>query len=150
MWIKGTSNAPLAATLLHNTLVGQGTGTGILAYEYVTLRLTNTIVASHTVGIVNTSPASSTVHADHTLFWANADNGISGTNPVFGNPRFLNPRGDDYHIGPNSAAIDAGVIGAEVTTDIDGDSRPIGEGYDIGADEFIHRIYLPLIARSSP
>jgi hypothetical protein len=34
-----------------------------------------------------------------------------------------------------------------VTTDYDGDPRPIG-GYDIGADEFALRYYLPLLLKN--
>ncbi|MCR4408579.1 MAG: right-handed parallel beta-helix repeat-containing protein [Anaerolineae bacterium] len=137
------SGAPLTATLLHNTLVGEGTGYGVWVEGYVTLTLTNSLIASHTWGITVTFPASSTVSADHTLFWANVNNGFSGTNPVFGDPRFLP---DGYHLGPGSAAIDAG-INAGVTTDIDGDPRPIGSGYDIGADE-ARFLYLPLVLRN--
>lgn len=147
--IYGHHDYPLTAILIHNTLVGPGTGAGVLVDAYVTLTLTNTIVASHTVGITNTFPTSSTVYADHTLFWANTNSGISGTNPVFGNTRFLNPDGGDYHIGPGSAAIDAGVD-AGVDTDIDGDPRPLGTGYDIGADEAFYRIYLPLVMKNFP
>ncbi len=141
----GAVSWPLSATLLHNTLVGSGSGPGIYVNGYVTLSLTNTIVASHTWGITVTFPASATVSADHTLFWANTGTAITGTNPVFGDPRFLP---DGYHLGPGSAAIDAGVD-AGVTTDIDGDPRPIGSGYDIGADEarFLY-LYLPLVLRN--
>jgi len=46
----------------------------------------------------------------------------------------VNPDGGDYHIGSGSGAIDTGV-NAWVTTDIDGELRPYGLGYDIGADE---------------
>jgi hypothetical protein len=135
----------LTATLLHNTLVGAGSGYGVYA-QYAALYLTNTIVASTTWGITNTTPASSTVLADHTLFWANTNDGIQGTNPVSGNPRFVDPASGDYHLGAGSAAIDAGVD-AGVTTDIDGDPRPIGSLPDIGADEYVVCVYLPLVLR---
>ncbi len=42
----------------------------------------------------------------------------------------------DYHIQNNSSALDAGV-NAGVTTDFDGQFRPSGGGYDIGADELL-------------
>jgi hypothetical protein len=48
----------------------------------------------------------------------------------------VDPDSGDYHIGPGSAAIDAGVD-AGVTTDIDGEARPFGAGYDLGADEWM-------------
>ena len=142
--------APLTATLLHNTLAGSGTGYGVfIGSGYVTLTLTNTIVTSHTWGITNTVPASSSVFAEHTLFWANQFDGIGGTNPVDGDPVFVDPNDGNYHIGPGSAAIDAG-IEAGVNFDLDGDSRPHGSAPDIGADEAMWwRIYLPLVVRQN-
>jgi hypothetical protein len=147
---SGGAVTPLTATLLHNTLVGSGTGYGVYVETgYVTLFLTDTIVASHTWGITNTYPASSTVHADHTLFWANTHNGIQGTSPVSGNPAFA---ADGYHLSPGSAAIDHGV-NAGVATDIDGEVRPKGCTFDIGADEFFtslvcRTIRLPIVMRN--
>ena len=143
------SSAPLTAFLVHNTLVGTGSQQGVFIRSgYVTLYITNTIIASHTWGITNAFPAKSTVFADHTLFWANTSDGIRGTNPVDGDPAFVDPDGGNYHIGLGSAAIDAG-IDAGISADIDGDPRPIGAGYDIGADEApeFRRIYLPLAVR---
>jgi hypothetical protein len=143
----GYDVAPLTATLIHNTLVGSGAGYGVYVETgYVTLYLTNTIVASHTWGITNTVPASSTVHVDHTLFWANTKDGIRGASPLNGNPAFA---ADGYHLGPGSAAIDRGV-NAGVLTDIDGEVRPALCFFDIGADEFLSGsgcqvIRLPLV-----
>ena len=55
---------------------------------------------------------------------------------------------DGYHLPPISAAVDAGVD-AGVTTDIDGDARPWGGGYDIGAEEFRKwYIYLPSMMKN--
>lgn len=66
---------------------------------------------------------------------------------LWGSPAFVNPDGGDYHITAASAARDAGV-NAGVSVDIDGDPRPVGAGYDIGADEWALRVYLPLVLRS--
>jgi hypothetical protein len=55
---------------------------------------------------------------------------------------------DGYHLTGSSAAINTGVD-AGVTTDIDGEGRPQGSGYDIGADEILLRMtYLPLVMRN--
>lgn len=68
------------------------------------------------------------------------------TDEITGDPRFVDPADGDFHIGAGSAAIDAGVD-AGVTTDIDGDPRPIGPTSDVGADEWCLRVYLPLVMR---
>ena len=66
-------------------------------------------------------------------------------NDCSGDPAFDT---DGYHLTSSSAAIDAGVD-AGVTTDIDGDARPRGAGYDIGADEFGQwYVYLPLVMKN--
>jgi hypothetical protein len=140
--------APLCATLVHNTIVGSGSGNGVLVNgPYVTLSLTNTIVANYAWGITNTTPASSTVFADYTLFWANVQDGIRGTSAVDGDPAFANPGAGDYHLRAGSAAIDAAVE-AGVATDIDGDDRPLGPASDIGADE-ARLLVMPLVLRGA-
>lgn len=146
--VYGGNVSPLTVTLLHNTLVGSATGWGVYVdTANMTLNLTNNIVAHHTWGITNTVPASSSVVADYTLFWENEQDGIVGTNPVFGDPAFVDPEAGDFHLSISSAARNAGTD-AGVLTDIDGDSRPIGLVPDIGADEAPWRqVFLPVILR---
>jgi hypothetical protein len=144
---SASANLPLTATLLHNTLAGAGSDDGVhVETGYVTLFLTNTIVAHHAWGITNTVPASSSVVADHTLFWANTQHGIEGTNPEHGDPAFRDAGGADYHLGPGSASADVAAF-TGVTADIDGDARPIGSKPDIGADEAWKWVLLPIVLR---
>ena len=51
-------------------------------------------------------------------------------------PNYRAPDAGDYHITLGSAAIDQGTD-AGVQVDMDGEPRPQGNGFDIGADEFI-------------
>jgi hypothetical protein len=70
---------------------------------------------------------------------------ISGDNLNNEDPLFIDPANDDYHLGDGSPCIGAGTssIDADGTLiyapddDIDGDSRPQGTDYDIGADEYV-------------
>jgi hypothetical protein len=136
--------------LLHTTISGNSGGDGSGVYvsyyynqHYSVVALTNTILTSHTVGVIVTAGSTATLEA--TLWgsgaWANGtDWGGAGTiitgTPAYntwGDPDFAG--GGDYHIGPGSAAIDQGVD-AGVTVDVDGETRPVGRRYDIGADEF--------------
>jgi len=142
--VYGFAGQPMTVTLIHNTLVGEGSGYGVYG-SWATLYLTNTIVASTTWGITNTTPATTLYWVDHTLFWATFNPGIQGTNPVSGDPAFVDPAAGDYHVGQGSAAIGAGVD-AGIDVDMDGDPRPLG-GFDIGADEARMLVFVPLVLR---
>ncbi|MBM3777801.1 MAG: carboxypeptidase regulatory-like domain-containing protein [Acidimicrobiia bacterium] len=49
---------------------------------------------------------------------------------------FVDAAAGDLHLAPTAAsAIDRGTVTSEVTEDMDGEARPAGGGYDIGADE---------------
>lgn len=140
--------------LLHTTIArnsgGDGSGVHVVTG---TAWLTDTILVSQTVGI--TANAGSTANMSGTLWYGNANDRsgagtINHTGDYTGDPAFVNPDGGDYHIGVSSAAIDKGV-NAGVTTDMDGDLRPQGSGYDLGADEFTGTVaftgthYLPVV-----
>jgi uncharacterized repeat protein (TIGR01451 family) len=113
-----------------------------------TVALTNTIVAAH--GLAGFW--GSGISADHSLFFDTGTpcgGGGSCTNNLSGDPKFQNPAGGDHHIKPGSAAIDSG-IDAGVSSDIDGDPRPLGAGFDIGADEAVGGPFLTVAKIATP
>ena len=84
-----------------------------------------------------------TMSSDHDLFYgpsgekAPSGSGITVTNPVIGDPRFV-ANGSDFHLQASSPAINAGTppVSVPVITDYDGLFRPQGSVYDIGAFEY--------------
>jgi len=144
--LKGSVSRFLQTTIARNT-GGDGSGISVIndGATYSTLALTNTILVSQTVGI--TATAGNTVTLNGVLWFGNGVNtggagSVSVQSPTPGNPAFA---ADGYHLTRNSAAIDHGV-NSGVTSDIDGDPRPMGS-YDLGADEFRFIVYLPLVVR---
>ena len=151
-----------SVTVLHNTIAHNWSLGPVASGIYVAppntrasiVTLTNNILVSHTVGITVATGNTATLEA--TLWgagaWANeADWGgdgaiVTGTveNNVWGLPAFVAPGDGDYHIASTSAAIGRGV-NAGVAEDIDGDLRT-GDP-DLGADEYVQRLFLPLVTR---
>jgi len=109
-------------------------------------QMVNTIFAGNGVGITATAGASATL--EHTLWDANDTNpgdNVVHSNDVSGNSAFA---ADGYHLTYQSAALSRGLdIG--VNTDIDGQRRPVGSGPDLGADEYVAMVFLPLLLRSA-
>ena len=146
----------LYTTIARNSGGQYGDGSGVYITDkgygaYSTVLMTNTIIFSHTVGVTVTAGNTATLNA--TLWHSNgADRGGAGTinhtNDHSGDPKFA---ADGHHLTAGSAAIDKGV-NAGVLVDIDGQMRPAGQGYDLGADEFgasfLRRLYLPLAWRT--
>ena len=66
--------------------------------------------------------------------------GVSGN--ISADPLFVNPTGEDFHLGDSSPCINTGIdptyyiAPALVNFDFEGDARPYGAGWDIGADEW--------------
>lgn len=57
------------------------------------------------------------------------------SNSIVASPEDLFVGGDDYHLDQGSPAVDAGRAIAGLATDIEGNQRPQGQTYDIGAFE---------------
>jgi parallel beta-helix repeat protein len=160
VWWQGDSSKLISGTLLHSTIADNGgSGQAVYVGDYTTLDLKNTIITGHDgAGVYATSLG--TAALDAILWYGNGAHTtgqgiiVTGTVNISGDPGFIAPDQGDYHIGPDSAAVDAG-IDAGVFADIDGDPRPAGCGFDIGADELLsdarcHAVFLPLILLNTP
>ena len=133
------------ALLVNNTIVDNG-ASGVVGQVYAVLTMTNNLIAGHTTGLTVTQPFTGAVTADHNLFW-NASDPIVGTNAILQDPLLS----ADYHLRTGSPAVDAGLTIPWLTTDLEGNNRPQGSGYDIGAYEGAQEeILLPLVVRNHP
>ena len=65
---------------------------------------------------------------------------------IIDNPDFVDAGADDYHLQAGSPAIDA--CNSGLGSDLGGHSRPVGNGYDMGAFEFSsYAVFLPISLR---
>jgi hypothetical protein len=100
------------------------------------LTLRNNILESP--GVVNWggSALSSAITASNNL-WVGAGTPPTYLGAAIGDPFFVSSPVRNYHLSTGSAAIDKGssAVNTVVTTDFDGNVRPQGSGYDIGAFE---------------
>ncbi len=83
--------------------------------------------------IASYSPSMITM--DHNLIDGSTQ--ICGNDALIGDPKFVNPSGADFHLREGSPAIDNGSAVDAPSDDFDGNPRPQGAGYDIGAYEFM-------------
>jgi uncharacterized repeat protein (TIGR01451 family) len=132
---------------VHTTVASNtgGDGSGINVGDGgSTVILTDTILAGQQIGLAVGAGSAATLESTlwgtgawaNTADWGGAGTILTGTHNIWGNPAFVNPGGNDYHLGETSAARDAG-IDAGVRHDVDGQMRPMGWGYDLGADEYL-------------
>lgn len=110
-----------------------------------TIYMTNTLAVSHTVAI-STASAANTAVLDGVLWNGNGQNTggagtVTVTNAYTGDPDFVF---EGFTIGANSAAINRGVP-SPVSMDFGGDPR-LGAP-DLGADEYVLNLFLPITFR---
>ena len=160
-YVSGPNND---ATILNSTLADD-TQSQTLALFYNgtsagdSLIVGNTIIANHDNGIRNIN-ATGKARARYLLFYnvptphAPSSTAFPGspsddTTWITGNPLFADAPNGDYHITAGSAAYNTGTNEAGYFTndDIDGDPRPLFTQYDIGADELIYPVYLPMVIK---
>ena len=93
---------------------------------------------SFQIGVDAGVPAGN-ITTDHNLIdgYRGDDGEIYGSDYVEGDPMFVNSAGADFHLQENSPAIDTGSPTDAPSDDFEGQARPSGAGYDIGADEWL-------------
>lgn len=139
-----------STALLHTTIADTSLNPkAAIAVVNGSIGVTNTIIASHTFGISQTA---GTVFEDYNLFFdtlpANGSVG-SGGHSLSGNPRFIAPGSDDYHLSAGSSALNEAFPGLS-TIDFEGDARPLGQGPDIGFDESLFSPALTITKTVNP
>ena len=120
---------------------------GVQMEGTVEVDINRNIFTSHSKTAIDIlDPGLAVVDVNENLFYSNTANGETGTTYWQGDPLFVDLSNGDFHLQPNSAAIDK-VSGGTITTDIDNHPRPMGLGVDLGADEYGFVIFLPMITR---
>jgi hypothetical protein len=125
-------------TILYTTISSPTLASGSAIYLNAgTVTMQNSILAGHNVGFVRIA---GTATLQNPLFFGNTTNtqgaGITTSGAVTGDPAFFDPAADDYHLTIGSQAFNTG-LALGPASDVDGDPRPQGGGYDIGYDEAI-------------
>ncbi|HZY41243.1 MAG TPA: choice-of-anchor Q domain-containing protein, partial [Anaerolineae bacterium] len=137
--------------ILYNTFVSNTPNNiSAIAVFSGTASLVDNIIAGHAPGVERVGGS---VFENLNLFFNTPTNlsGMitSGGGSFVGDPKWVAPASDNYHLGNGSAALDAG-SNVGVFEDYDGDVRPFGAGFDIGFDErqvVSFDVYLPLVLR---
>jgi hypothetical protein len=77
--------------------------------------------------------------------------GITVRAAVVGNPQFVNPASNDFHLLGASPAVGVGTaaVGATVARDYDGNPRPQGVSFDVGAFEYTPQVTVTAVTPSS-
>jgi uncharacterized repeat protein (TIGR01451 family) len=113
---------------------GIGTSTGVV--------IKNNILTRWNKAIQNRPSGNTFREVAYNLFFQNIKNydldpiSGAGTGDVLGDPRYVDLSSNDYHLQPGSAAIDRADSAGAPAEDINGQARPAGAGFDIGADEY--------------
>jgi parallel beta helix pectate lyase-like protein len=133
--------------MAYNNLIYDGHGYGIKVGVGATNSLVynNSVYNSYWGGIAvgeGDGSAINTIVKNNILFKNRPNYSDKGTGTIESNnidekdPLFIDETKKDFHLKSGSPAINAGVELAEVTVDFNGNARPKGAPYDIGAFEF--------------
>jgi len=139
--------------VLHNSTRGNGGGFSIYKNDHPINIVNSTVTRNMSDGGTGGCYLYDSYYVTilNSIFWGNEGaeiegygasvsySDIHGGYPGIGNinepPRFVDEPGLDYHLLPDSPCIDSGTDSG-IDIDYEGDPRPVGAGYDMGADEY--------------
>jgi hypothetical protein len=147
IWIANWSSAPQQPMkdikVINNTLYNNGNewggGIHIMNSDAENVVIRNNICSQNLTFQIVIDEAPQNLTVEHNLidgymgYWGE----IYGSDSVVGNPMFVDPSEADFHLLEGSPAIDSGSSVNAPDFDFDGNPRPQGAGYDIGAYEYV-------------
>ncbi|MCP4536695.1 MAG: PKD domain-containing protein, partial [Chloroflexi bacterium] len=147
VWSDTVNYADWGDAIIQNNVIYGNTanrfGGGISISDAGPIIQNNVIVANRSErggGIYQDELGESTL--DYNNVWKNDPDDYyggemrSGSHDISTDPLFVDAERDDFHLTSESPCIDKGDPNTTLDIDFDGESRPQGEGYDIGADEY--------------
>lgn len=139
-------NDPGPTLLANNTIADNKATAGVGLFYTATVELVNNIISGHGTGIYMDG-SSTVLGTDNNILWNDFETFTSTTN-IVADPLLT----ADFQLEPGSPAIDAGLTIPWLTTDLAGNPRPAGAGYDIGAFEMSTavtnpKLYLPVVIK---
>jgi hypothetical protein len=148
------SGGTASPTIYHNTIDG-GTSNGIYVYQFGGTASPdikyNIITKFDNVGINNDSAYPGNPVIGYNDVWNNTAGNYSGVGPVLNDinllPSFADAANGNFHLLETSPCIDAiplAMADATIEDDFDGNPRPQGSGYDMGAYEYTVSISQPV------
>jgi len=149
--LGGRTAESSSISIQFNTVTNNLGGTGIWGYDsagisaggdYLTTIFTATIknnIVTNNAGYgLYRLDEGGTFEVDHNDVWNNSLGGYNnipqGVNDISADPIFLNPFFNVFHLQTTSPCIDQGTD-TGITEDLDGEPRPQGDGFDMGAYE---------------
>lgn len=140
-----TNNVYIYDTTIVDNVVYGGTSGGIQLGQDSKIKVSGTIIRNNIVAYapdfqIAVRPQVTSTTIDHNLIYPYRGTDSSetrGTSYIESDPKFINPSALDFHLLSTSPAIDKGSPTNAPPIDYYGNSRPQGNGYDIGAIEYI-------------
>lgn len=129
--------------VINNTLYSNGDewggGINVMNSDAKNVVIRNNICSENLSFQIVIEDAPQNLTVDHNLidgyrgYWGE----IYGRDSVVGDPKFVNPSMADFRLKKDSPVVDKGSSIDAPDNDFDGNPRPQGEGYDVGAHEYL-------------